>query len=113
MDYTERHTVRLPAAFEGYFTGTGVAQGTDTSTPSTKAAYEAWRDAKKVRAGGSGHSWLVTGSAIALDEIRWHAQNFVAMCGPEFEHDKSELAAARIWVRRINNVLHDWPEEDR
>jgi hypothetical protein len=105
------YMVRLPAAFEAYFSGTGVAQGTDVATPSTVAAYEAWQGAVKVKAGG-GHSWMVTGTRQALNEIRDIVQNFLNLCGPGFSSDKEERAAAREWVRRINNILYDWPDKD-
>lgn len=110
MTYVRQYTVRVPSAFESYFSGTGTAQGTDIATPVTVAVYKAWYEAQKVKAGG-GHSWLITGPYEALDGIRDIAVDFLNLCGPGFSFTGPQQAAARIWVRRINNTI-GWPEED-
>lgn len=107
MNTERQYTVRLPAAFGDYFSGTGMAQGTDVATPLTVAVYNAWEAAEKVRAGG-GHSWLVTGSREVLKEIRYVAMEFLSLCGPGFSSDRGERAAAQKWVTRINNTI-GWP----
>lgn len=107
MKIDKQYTVRLPAAFEDYFSGTGMAQGTDVATPLTVAVYNAWEAAERVKAGG-GSSVLVTGSREVLKEIRYVAMEFLELCGPDFSSDRSERAAAKMWVNRINNAI-GWP----
>jgi hypothetical protein len=104
------YTVHLPAAFEEYFSDTGMAQGDDSATAANVAAYHAWKWAEKIKA-GSGHSIRVAGTREALGEIRRVTQEFLDLCGPAFPSTHEERAAARVWIARISNALKDRDEE--
>lgn len=101
------YVVRLPAAFEEFFSETGIADGTDVGTPSKMAAHQAWAGSYDIKAGRAGRSWILTGTREALEEIREVARFFLSKPLPKFTRKPEERSAARLWIARINVALRN------
>lgn len=101
------HTISLPGRFDGYFGGSGPAQGQTGDDPDVIELAEAWHAATLAKR-GRGYTRTMTMSTGAWNALaEWASVGAMLDEGPNEPEVLRDAAASRDVLRRIRDGLGD------